>query len=341
MNEKKLRVFLSSLPEYNCHMEWYLHSTRVEAFGLLLMQAYTFVDADVVKWFAYLHDFTKMKMSVGHGESAADYIKTIRHTILSDLSDSQIVTLQMACALHMTTRETEDMTINVCFDADRLDIQRHGIATDPQKMATDLGKRLAKYGYASLLDFLYTDIGVRDSFTYSDKYITETYYARHYALRFLAADGQTSPFVGGMRWESGHKSVSCDCFYRKSGIYAIPLDCEIKNEFYISLILSNTKVCLLEYGDEDVNYKDELTAEQLQRLREDFKGKISEDSFINKSEVALKRCNIVYEGKYEDCLKEHEGAMKRFEEAKERQYWIRQFKTINPAFQEEWINKGK
>lgn len=55
-------------------------------------------------------------------------------------SDEEIEMLCDACKLHTTTLRTGSVTIDTCFDADRLDIGRVGLCPDPLKMATDGGR---------------------------------------------------------------------------------------------------------------------------------------------------------------------------------------------------------
>ena len=58
--------------------------------------------------------------------------------------DQQFEMLQTACRLHTTTHRTGNPTIDACFDADRLDLGRVGITPDPNRMATEKGKEMAK-----------------------------------------------------------------------------------------------------------------------------------------------------------------------------------------------------
>jgi uncharacterized protein len=79
-----------------------------------------------------------------HGPRAAALVDEIRDTELAFLNDDEILQLKKACELHTTTWRTEDATVNACFDADRLDLGRVGIAPNPDKMATVQGQILAE-----------------------------------------------------------------------------------------------------------------------------------------------------------------------------------------------------
>ena len=101
-------------------------------------------DMDVINAFAYLHDVERYDngRDLQHGERAARVIDSIRHDLLGALSDTQIEKLKRACKQHTTTTKTGDVTIDICFDADRLDLYRVGIKPDPDRMATEAGRRL-------------------------------------------------------------------------------------------------------------------------------------------------------------------------------------------------------
>lgn len=66
-------------------------------------------------------------------------IPTIRNTILKDLDNEEIDLLEKACRYHTTEHRTGNETIDICFDADRLDLGRVGITPDPERMATAQG----------------------------------------------------------------------------------------------------------------------------------------------------------------------------------------------------------
>ena len=99
---------------------------------------------DVIMAFAYLHDSERMDngYDVEHGARASKLIDTIRHTELRALNDEQIRKLKRACELHTIEHRTGDITIDICFDADRMDIGRVGIKPLPERMATKRGAEL-------------------------------------------------------------------------------------------------------------------------------------------------------------------------------------------------------
>ena len=121
------------------------HWQRVERNGIILSTENGCirkdVDIKVVRYFAYLHDKCRIDnyVDLEHGVRAADMLLTIRDTILKDLTDEEFALLEKACRYHTTERRTENPTIDICFDADRLDLERVGIVPNPTLMATKQG----------------------------------------------------------------------------------------------------------------------------------------------------------------------------------------------------------
>lgn len=115
------------------------HWERVERNGLLI--ATEEVNTTIVRLFAYLHD--KWRVDNGydmeHGIRAAEQLSALRDTLLSELSDEEFELLSTACRLHTVCHRTGNITIDTCFDADRLDLTRVGITPDPERMATERG----------------------------------------------------------------------------------------------------------------------------------------------------------------------------------------------------------
>lgn len=129
------------------------HWQRVERNGILLSVEDGCIREDVnikvVRFFAYLHDKCRYDNGedIGHGMRAAEMLHTIRDTILKEFSDEEFALLEMACRYHTTKHRTGIPTVDVCFDADRLDLGRVGIEPDPARMATEQGAYYAKNRY--------------------------------------------------------------------------------------------------------------------------------------------------------------------------------------------------
>ena len=133
------------------HSQWMLgtlhgisHWDRVYENGQRLLTPD--VNPLVVGLFAYLHDSCRMDdgMDLYHGERAAVWIDTLRNTFLKDVSDEEIELLKEACRLHTIEHKTGNPTIDACFDSDRLDLWRVGIIPDPDRLATEKGKEIAR-----------------------------------------------------------------------------------------------------------------------------------------------------------------------------------------------------
>ena len=118
------------------------HWDRVAMFGKMLYQEGA--DKDVIACFAYLHDSERKDNGIDeqHGFRASLFIDTLRDSYLKPLSDEQIATLKKACKMHTVVPRTDDITVNICFDADRMDLLRVGILPVPERMATKRGAEL-------------------------------------------------------------------------------------------------------------------------------------------------------------------------------------------------------
>ena len=112
------------------------HWARVLENGLLLASV-TGARRSVVELFAIFHD--SRRLSDGddplHGRRAADYAAALRGTYF-DLSDAEFALLSIACAYHADGGTDGDITVQTCWDADRLDLGRGGITPDPCYLCT-------------------------------------------------------------------------------------------------------------------------------------------------------------------------------------------------------------
>ena len=119
------------------------HWRRVEANGLFLSNA-TGADITVVRLFALFHDSRRETefTDPNHGRRGAIYAGELRN-IHFQITDVQFDLLETACIWHTETTHHQDPTIGTCWDADRLDLGRVGIITDPKYMSTKLGRQLA------------------------------------------------------------------------------------------------------------------------------------------------------------------------------------------------------
>lgn len=123
------------------------HWENVERNGLRLASMTEGVNKRIVRLFAYLHDHKRTNDGYDreHGPAAAEALFNIKGSLLSDLSDEEFQMLYTACKNHTAQRNsTGNPTVDVCIDADRLDLPRVGITPDPDRMLSEAGKILAE-----------------------------------------------------------------------------------------------------------------------------------------------------------------------------------------------------
>jgi len=103
------------------------HWARVRHHGL---RVGTMRGADllVVELFAFLHDSCRQNDMIDprHGDRAAEFARSLNGRFF-DLDGRQVDSLCTAIRGHSDGRVHEDVTIQTCWDADRLDLGRVGI----------------------------------------------------------------------------------------------------------------------------------------------------------------------------------------------------------------------
>ena len=115
-------------------------------------------DLKVVSLFAVLHDSKRENEGHDflHGSKASLFIDEIRNEYL-DITDDQLYILKNACTFHNQDLIQPQMfnlygaddeqfqkaiiTIQTCWDADRLDLPRVGIVIDPERLCTEAAKK--------------------------------------------------------------------------------------------------------------------------------------------------------------------------------------------------------
>jgi uncharacterized protein len=112
------------------------HWKRVHDNGLRLAEL-TGANADVVELFAFLHDSKRLSdgWDRDHGQRAAEFIETLRGSLV-DCSDEEFELLAFACAYHSDGLTEGDITVQTCWDADRLDLGRIGIKPNQRYLCT-------------------------------------------------------------------------------------------------------------------------------------------------------------------------------------------------------------
>jgi uncharacterized protein len=120
-----------------------VHWARVLENGVRLAEQ-TGANVEVVKLFAVLHDSKRLNdgHDPDHGPRAAEFAVKLRGRSF-DLPDEELQLLHKACEGHTHERTHPDITIQTCWDSDRLDLGRVGITPHPSRLCTDFAK-LAK-----------------------------------------------------------------------------------------------------------------------------------------------------------------------------------------------------
>jgi uncharacterized protein len=117
------------------------HWRRVRQNGLRLAEM-TGANTRVVELFAFLHDICRQNDIIdhGHGQRAADFAGSLPY-VRSLLSPEEMDLLQQACAGHTRGQTEADLTVQVCWDADRLDLGRIGIYPDRRFLCSEAARR--------------------------------------------------------------------------------------------------------------------------------------------------------------------------------------------------------
>ena len=99
----------------------------------------------VVELFCTLHNTQRRnerRAPPSHGRRAARYAKSLRG-VWFDLSDKEMELLTEALKYHSDGYTEADITVQVCWDADRLDLGRVGIKPAPHRLCTASAKSVA------------------------------------------------------------------------------------------------------------------------------------------------------------------------------------------------------
>lgn len=124
-----------------------VHWARVQENGLRVA-AHTGADAEVVRLFALFHDARRVNQheDPGHGTRGGELAWSLRGSLIH-LDDQRFELLYEACRLHTDGLVAGDPTMQVCWDADRLDLGRVGITPRPHKLCTDAARTLLDWAH--------------------------------------------------------------------------------------------------------------------------------------------------------------------------------------------------
>lgn len=120
------------------------HWKRVEKIGLYISREYKEADKKVIRLFSLLHDSKRENEfdDPQHGKRAAGYAKELYNQSLLNISEPQLTKLIYACEHHNDRNaKSEDITIQICWDSDRLDLIRLAMLPDETFLFTKIAKQ--------------------------------------------------------------------------------------------------------------------------------------------------------------------------------------------------------
>lgn len=131
----------------------YEHWKRVENVGHMLCGSEG-VDKMFVTLFSYFHDSCRVDDSVDtrHGQVAANYAKSLRG-VCYDMGQEDFDLLYTSIYFHSHPMVTNNASVGVCWDSDRIDLVRVGLIPKIEYMSTKSAKKYLEntYGECCLL----------------------------------------------------------------------------------------------------------------------------------------------------------------------------------------------
>jgi len=125
-------------------LDWYgthgvIHWSRVYENGMKLAEQ-DGVNRKVVQLFSIFHDSQRRNENtdMNHGGRGAQLALKLRDMCL--VTNDEFELLITACSLHTSAVNHEDITVQVCFDSDRLDLGRVGKIPNPHYLCTPMAK---------------------------------------------------------------------------------------------------------------------------------------------------------------------------------------------------------
>jgi uncharacterized protein len=124
------------------------HWARVLETGLRLAEK-TGADPEVVRLFAVFHDARRINegWDQGHGRRGAELAASLRGTGFR-LPGDKFDLLYAACVYHTDGLTDGDATVQTCWDADRLDLGRVGIAPKRKFLGTEAARDAENMSWA-------------------------------------------------------------------------------------------------------------------------------------------------------------------------------------------------
>lgn len=146
-------VLRAILPGYRLPVHGFhgpVHWARVLENGERLAEA-TGANLRVVQYFALFHDARRVNENRDpqHGLRGGELARELRGRVVH-LSDGEFELLYEACRLHTDGLTDGDVTLQTCWDADRLDLGRVGITPKAKRLCTDAARELLEW---AVIDF--------------------------------------------------------------------------------------------------------------------------------------------------------------------------------------------
>ena len=132
------------------------HWEQVEHIGRYLGKHYPGADFKIISLFAYLHDSRVENefRDPHHGTRSAVFLRELYSKGALKVSQLQYQKLEFACRHHSdSTKISNDITVQICWDGDRLDLWRVGEIPNAQYLNTQIAKQRETIGWA--LRFIY------------------------------------------------------------------------------------------------------------------------------------------------------------------------------------------
>jgi uncharacterized protein len=136
-----------SLPVFGVH--GVSHWARVLENGRVLSER-TGANLRVVELFAVFHDSRRINEDIdrSHGTRGALLAAQLRGSLF-DLPDADFHLLQRACVQHTDGETRANLTMQVCWDSDRLDLYRVSILPKPERLCTGAARDPAVIAWAN------------------------------------------------------------------------------------------------------------------------------------------------------------------------------------------------
>ncbi len=140
ISEKLIRAILAQYALSPKGIHGLLHWGRVLENGLRLAET-TNAKIEVIELFAVFHDSKRTNDAIdkNHGRRGGDYAASLWGKLF-DLSEEDFNLLYTACAYHTDGLTEGDITVQTCWDADRLDLGRVRIKPKSRYLCTASAK---------------------------------------------------------------------------------------------------------------------------------------------------------------------------------------------------------